>query len=609
MPVRWQTGRHHPAAVYAKQVVYGKLRPMCCKYEILACQRFLDDLERQGTEDFPWVFDATRADRILDWFRRCIQIRGPYAGQPVEPQPWQVFDQSNIYGWVHKDTGARRFTRTYNKRARGNVKSTEVSCKCNYHMCADVIYPPYRPELAQFETAPEVECAAVDRGQARRVYDDAKAIARASPGIAKPGGRVRLVVKETKVTHKTRGGFMRALSKDTDNKDSGAPSYFEVDEYHAHKTSEIYDLGLNSFGKRRQALLDVITTAGDDAEHKPCKVEEDYCKRILSDPSVRKTEERYFVMIREIDDEDNPHDKSCWAKANPVIRYPGEYGETLLAQIEAEYTTAYGSGDAEKIRKFLTRRMCRWQAGSVNRYLNEQQLAAVKAAMVPREEFAALTDGLPCHCGYDLGKRIDLSGVGAVFDLPDGRIGIKMHGFMPENGAERHEHTDRVPYKAWAEDGYCTLTPGDVTDNSYVDNWICEGEREHSWKVLEVDYDGHNATDLAIKMCETRNNNDFCVEIAQTCAGLNAATKGFRDMLMNGRLVIEYSPLALWCCANAIEVVNNFGDIKLSKKHKDDSERIDPLAGTLNALARLLVKRTAKPDLNEKIMRDDWHIL
>lgn len=609
MPVRWQTGKHHPAAVYAKQVVYGKLRPMCCKYEILACERFLDDLERQGTEDFPWVFDTTRADRILEWFGRCIQIRGPYAGQPVEPQPWQVFDQSNIYGWVHKDTGARRFTRTYNKRARGNVKSTEVSCKCDYHMCADVIYPPYRPELAQFETAPEVECAAVDRGQARRVYDDAKAIARASPGIAKPGGRVRLVVKETKVTHKTRGGFMRALSKDTDNKDSGAPSYFEVDEYHAHKTSEIYDLGLNSFGKRRQALLDVITTAGDDAEHKPCKVEEDYCKRILEDPSVRKTEERYFVMIREIDDEDNPHDKSCWAKANPVIRYPGEYGETLLAQIEAEYTTAYGSGDAEKIRKFLTRRLCRWQSGSVNRYLNEQQLAAVKAAMVPREEFAALTDGLPCHCGYDLGKRIDLSGVGAVFDLPDGRIGIKMHGFMPENGAERHEHTDRVPYKAWAEDGYCTLTPGDVTDNSYVDNWICEGEREHSWKVLEVDYDGHNATDLAIKMCEARNNNDFCVEIAQTCAGLNAATKGFRDMLMNGRLVIEYSPLALWCCANAIEVVNNFGDIKLSKKHKDDSERIDPLAGTLNALARLLVKRTAKPDLNEKIMRDDWHIL
>ena len=70
-------------------------------------------------------------------------------------------------------------------RGRGNVKSTEVSCKCLYHMCADAIYPPYRPELAKFELEPEAECAAVDRGQAMRVFGDAKKIANASPNIAK----------------------------------------------------------------------------------------------------------------------------------------------------------------------------------------------------------------------------------------------------------------------------------------------------------------------------------------------------------------------------------------------------------------------------------------
>ena len=47
------TGLHHPAAVYAKQVTQGRLREQCCKWEILACERFLKDLERQGTEDFP----------------------------------------------------------------------------------------------------------------------------------------------------------------------------------------------------------------------------------------------------------------------------------------------------------------------------------------------------------------------------------------------------------------------------------------------------------------------------------------------------------------------------------------------------------------------------
>ena len=50
--------------------------------------------------------------------------------------------------------------------------------------------------------------------------------------------------------------------------------------------------------------------------------------------------------------------------------------------------------------------------------------------------------GLECWCGFDLGKRIDLSGVAAVFLLPEGRVAVKVHGFMPEEGADRHEKSD-----------------------------------------------------------------------------------------------------------------------------------------------------------------------
>ena len=67
MPARKQSGLHHPAAVYAKQVIQGKLRAMCCPAEIQACERFLRDLKRQGTPDFPYIFDTTRADRIIRW--------------------------------------------------------------------------------------------------------------------------------------------------------------------------------------------------------------------------------------------------------------------------------------------------------------------------------------------------------------------------------------------------------------------------------------------------------------------------------------------------------------------------------------------------------------
>ena len=587
------TGQHHPVAVYAKQVVSGRLREMCCPYEIKACQRHLNDLQRQGTPEFPYVFDCTRADRITRFMELLVQVRGPYAGQRIQLQPWQVFDLGCLYGWVEMDTGARRFTTSLNVRGRGNVKSTENSGKALYAMTSDACYPPYQPELAQYELEPEVECAAVDKNQARRVEGDAKKIALATPELRKR----LLIPKAYPMVHKTRGGSMKALSKDISNKDSGAPCYFCVDEYESHKTSEIYDLGFNSFGKRTQSLLDCIMTAGDDADNRPAKREEDLAKQILDGDVV---DERYFVMIRELPYGEDPHDKSKWLWANPILRYPNEYSETLRKQIESEYVKAYGSMDANKIRKFLTRRMCQWQSAAVNSYLNEQQLELVRKAMISRKDFAALTDGGTAWCGFDLGKRIDLSGVAAVFLLPDGRIAVKMHGFMPENGITRHEHTDKVPYRDWAQRGFVTATDGDVTDNRWVKDWIWSNRKSHNWTVREVDYDGHNATDLAISMCEEENREDFCVEIRQTCAGQNLAVKGFREMLLQGKIVLEYSPLAMWCLKNAVEVVNNFGDSKLSKKHKDDSQRIDPLAAAMNALARALIFQE-KPSLETAV--------
>lgn len=594
-----QTGQHHPAAVYAKQVVRGRLREQCGQYEVLACQRFLDDLRRQGTEGFPYVFDVTRADRILRWFNHCIQVRGVDAGKPIALEPWQVFDLSNLYGWVHRDTGARRFKVSYNKRARGNYKSTEKSGQCLYHMCADAIYPPGHPEAARFEMEPEVECAAVDRGQAMRVFGDAKKIAQASPSIRK----WLRIPRSNPVVHLTRGGFMRALSKETKNKDSGAPSYFVVDEYHAHLTSEIYDIGKSGFGKRPQALLDCITTAGDDAQRKPCYTEELNLKAMLR--GEISMDETYCVMIREIDDGDNPHDESCWTKANPCLRYGSEYARYLLDEIRSEHTTAYSFNDPHKIRNFLTRRMDRWQAGAVNRYLDEMQLAKAREAQVSREAFAAMTDGKTCWGGFDLGKRVDLTGAAAVWLLEGGVVAVKMQGFMPAEGVERHEKTDRVPYKAWAAGGYVTVTPGAVTENSWVDEWLAAGEKDHGWRIVQTGYDGHNATDLAISMNDRRSNEDFCVEIYQSCSGQNLAVKGFRDLLVQGKLVIEESPLAMWCLANAVETVNGNGDSRLSKKHKDDTERIDPLAACMDALT-LALRRRDNPTLADRLQSGAW---
>jgi len=582
----------HPTHRYAVEIVNG-MRPSC-KRERQACERHLKDLDRQGTEEFPFVFDESRADRIFNWFERCCRhVRGPYAGELIELQPFQKFDLGCTFGWVRMETGQRRFRKAFNMRARGNVKSTEMSGIALYGMCGDCVYPPGRSDLRRYEEMPEVECAAVDKEQAKRVWGDAKSMGEKSPDILK-----RLSIKRTYVEHKKRGGWLRPLSKDSKNKDGLATCIAIIDEYHAHPTSLIHDVIWSGFGKRKQSLMIIISTAGQDSENSPCKKEYDICCKIL-DGEIPS--EDYFIMIRELDQEDDPHDESTWIKANPILQEDNEYSRELLSQIKSEHDLAYGSGDPAKIREFLTKRCNRWQEGSAHKYMSGI-MDKWKALAVGREELLRLVKGRDCYAGLDLSKREDLTANGFVFRLDDGRYAVTAHGFMPEESAAKHEHSDRVPYKAWAKDGWCTITVGAVTDYSYIKSHLLGIEASERWKVLEICYDSYNASHLAQDLeAEGRT----CVEIVQQAKYLSEPTKFFRQLVLQGKIVHDGNPLLTWCLSNAVEVTDNNGNIKLSKKHKDDSQRIDLIAAIMNAMVRAML---AKPevDLNNKILNGDF---
>lgn len=583
----------HPTNRYAAEVVMG-LR-QACKREQQACHRHLSDLERQATPNFPYVFDESRADRIFEWFERCCRhVRGPFSGQLIKLLPFQKFDLGCVYGWVHMDSGKRRFTKALNLRARGNVKSTEMSGLSLYGMCGDCVYPPGQPHLKRYEESPEVECAAVDKQQAKRVWLDAKAMGENSPDISK-----RLRIKRTYIEHAKRGGWLRPLSKDTKNKDSGAPCLVIIDEYHAHPTSEIVDVSYSGFGKRLQSLMQIISTAGKDAENSPCKKEYDsLCKMLDGDSPMIDT---YFVMIRELEKTDDPHNEENWVKANPILQEDNEYAQILRKQIRIEHDEAYNSGDPQKIREWLTKRVNIWQADSENKYMSGI-MDKWKALAVSRSAFLDLVRGYATRNGLDLSKTTDLTGSGFVFRLEDGRYAITAHGFMPEETATKHEHSDRVPYRQWAAEGWCTLTPGSVVDYSFIKAHLQKMEQEQSWFIEEVCYDPYNATHFTQDL-EAEGYNR--VEIRQGVQTLSEPTKFFRELILRGLIVHDGSPLLTWCLSNAVEVVDNNGNIKLSKKHKDDSQRIDLLAAIINAMVRAMVGDSTI-NLNEHIMSEDF---
>lgn len=568
----------HPTTQYATDVVYGNINT--CKWEKFSCKRHLTDLEKQGTEGFPFVFDESRADRIISWFKICRHVRGPFSRQPIELDNFQKFDLGNVFGWVYKDTGKRKYKTAYIRGGRGSAKSTEMSGVVNYGICADALYPPGRPDLAKYEANPEIIVGAVDREQANIVWGDAREMALASPDISK-----RLKIQKAAITHKTRGGKIRKLSKDSHNKDGGSPCMIIIDEYAAHTTSLIKDVTASGKGKRSQCLEFIITTAGEDAENSPCFKEDAICKKILLGEIPN---ESYFVMIREIDDEDDPHDKSCWNKANPMFQNENEYSEELYAEVKDEYDLAFGSGDPSKIRQWMIKRVDRFQSGAENKYFSGC-MDKWKALAVSRKEFLELVRGRECYNGEDLSKCIDLTASGFVFRLDDGRYAVCAHGFIPEDTVTKHDHTDRVPYRYWADNGdWCSITPGAVTDDREIKSYIHDMEFDQGWKMKELCCDPYGARQFMNEM-GPEGEGYQTVEIRQGFTTLSEPTKKFREFVLQGKIVHDGSPLLTWCLNNAIELMAEGQLIKLSKKHKDDTQRIDLVAAIINALFRALL--------------------
>ncbi|MHC1739734.1 MAG: terminase large subunit [Anaerolineaceae bacterium] len=560
----------HPCTQYALDVVEGRV--VTGHLELLACKRHLGDLERQGTDGFPWVFDENKANAVYEFFGYCHHIEGRLAGQAIELTPHQKFVEGSIFGWVDKVTRFRRFTKAYYQMGRKNGKSTLQGCNANYLMVGDK------------EQSPRVYCAAVDKEQARIVYEIAKSIAENSPDICK-----RLKIRNYKISHITRGGVLMPLSKETKNKDGLNPSGAIIDEYHAHPTSEIYDLLWSARGQRDQMLMIIITTAGVDAEKSPCFKEYELCKQILNESIIN---ERTFVMICELDPDDDEHDPQNWVKANPLLANDPLGMQELVEQ----HNEAFDSKDPDKIRTFRIKRLDKWVYDSDMGYIGEYLAIWDDLSILPmksstpeqrRAKFAELTAGLPCIYGADLAKTIDLTADAFLFYLPsEDKIAICAHGFLPSAAVTRHEKTDKVPYRDWINDGWVTSTEGEVTDYGEVINHLEQSEKDKGWKVLEVAYDPWNGTFFATQLI---NKGRVCVEIRQGAQTLSEPTKLFRTMIAQGKVIHDGSPLFKWALANAKEVHDNNENIKLNKKNDDDTQRIDPLAAQINTMVRFSV--------------------
>lgn len=606
---------HHFTIQYAIECVEKKRT--VGRMEMLACLRHLRDLARAGQlppaiakriekagydvpkkeAGFEWRFDEAQADFVaVEWFASLVHVEGrpSIVGKPirlVDSHRWEI---SMIFGWTSKTekirrtngrlVGTRRFKKAFVTEARKNSKTTRGAGIGLYIMTGDM------------EASPEVYCTAVDRMQARKLYTASKDMAKASRDVSS-----RLKIGKFEINHKSRGGIMCAFSGEIKNKDSFNPACAFVDEYHAHPTSEMYNVLESAQGQRAQPLMYIITTAGKDTES-PCYKEYEYCKLIL-DGQARN--DRYFVMIRELDEKDDEHDPKNWIKSNPLIMSD----PVTAKEFHQAHDAAFDSRDPAKVREFRVKKLNKWVEGNEHSYMGDylvplpgETVSRWDDCAVSRDEFFELTRGKLCLHGLDLSKKIDLTACGSVFWLGDDRVAVSAMGFIPETAVKNHEKTDKIPYTEWIRAGWVTQTEGDITDYRRILEYIQTCEKEREWHVHEVPFDPYNATHFSIELSEI---GYICVEVAQWMKILSEPTKMFRELVVGRKLVHDGSPLLRWAVANAQEIVDTKENIMISKKNASSTRRVDPLTSILTAMTRLQSLKEGHVNLDD-ILSDDW---
>lgn len=550
---------------YAQRVVGGE--EVAGRFERLACQRFLRDLERQGTADFPYVLDETKGSRACRFMELLPHIKGEWA-RPVyidgrftyaklQLEDWQIFGELQLFGWVHRETGLRRFRRSYEEVARKNAKSTRAAARELFLLTAD--------------GEPGAHCysAATTGEQAREVFDVARNMALREPEFLR---RFGVDVGKHDITVPDTASSFKPLNAEGSTLDGLNIHGGVVDEVHAHKTRAVWDVLDSATGARSQPLLSAITTAGSDRSG-ICYELRDYTIKVLEGTVVDET---WFGVIYTIDEGDLWHDPKVWRKANPNLGI-----SVKLDDMEAACRKALAMPSAQG--NFLTKRLNVW-VNADSAWMDMQAWDRCAKPGLKVEDVAHL----PCYVPLDLASKVDIAAAPILFvDEEAGRYYLISRFYLPERAVESGRNSQ---YDGWRRAGHLNVTPGEVTDFDEIENDLCQDMRRLN--VQEMPYDPWQAVQLASHMLD---EGAPMVEYRQTVQNMSEPMKHFEALVLQGPDKFQHdgNPVMTWMVSNV--VCHRDAKDNIYPRKEREENKIDGPVAVIMGLGRAIARQAEPP--------------
>lgn len=537
---------------YANKVVNDEL--ICGRLHKLACQRHLNDLAKQNTDEFPYYWDINASERILN-YAETLTIAEGGTPKPVKLIGAQIFDIGCRFGWKNKK-GFRRFRRSYKSEARQNGKTFENG-----------IMGTYIGNFSGYNYG-KLFTVATKKRQARLAWEEMAKFIKVDEDLQE-----LFDVKDYKslIECNITNSTIEALSKEAGLDDGFRSIFSSIDEIHQHKDNRIYKAIYNGTGALDETLVSMITTRGFDIGTESFSYEMDgYAVRVLEGTAIA---EDFFVDIYALDKDDDIWDETNWIKANPYLASTEKGLETLRQDAQ----TARDMGGSD-LRDFITKRLNKWSRNEDTDYINLEKWKKC-ASNKTLEDFR----GMECYCGIDLSSGGDLTSI--ALEIPyNGKFYLYSHSFMPRGRIQEHIQSDLAPYDIWESNELITVTGGTdeyKNDYKFIISHLKKIIEEYDLKLNAIGYDPHNADGF---LSDLEEFGVPLLEVTQSARFLNDATV---DMQLNIKSeIVEYNKhneLLSWSFSNAKVVANSFGEIKVDKEPKARTKRIDPVDACIDA--------------------------
>lgn len=540
------------ATLHAERVVSGQ-EPSCLTHR-MACERHLNEIAKQGTKEFPFVWCPEKSEKILRYAEMLTIAEGAQP-RPVRLHDFQCFDLGVPFGWVHAETGFRRIRRKYKSVARQNGKTFENG-----------ITGSYIANWGGYNFG-KLFTAATKKRQARIAWEEIQKFITVDKDL-----QALFDVKAYKslIIAKRTGCTIEALSRESGLDDGFRAIFCSVDEIHQHKDNGIYKALYNGQASLDEALISMITTRGKSL-NSFCREMDDYCLQILAGTAEA---DDFFVDIYTLDKEDDPFDESVWYKANPhLVTVP-----SALEQLRRDAQTAKQMGGFE-MSDYMTKRQNLWYEYGDTQYItpNEWKLGRTEMTIENMR-------GRRCFAGLDLSSGGDLTSLALLFPLDDGKIYVWSHSYIPAKRLEEHIITDTAPYDVWAKSGL--LTPSEAVGglkNDYLQIVadLKELQEKFEINIACIGYDPHNA-DAFLEELDTLGAP--LLEVKQSARFLSDTTVDFALEVKAGNVLYDQrNALMSWSIVNAKKTKNSFGEIKVDKEVNARHARIDVVDAIIDA--------------------------